>query len=158
MAQYLDPKNDLVFKKVFGDHPDLLISFLNALMPLPVGTEIKSLEYLPTELIPENPSKKYSVVDVRCKDNYDRHFIVEMQMYWTVAFMKRMLFNTAKVYVQQLGSSENYSALEPVYGLGLLNENFDRHSDSFYHNYRLLNPMNTGDQILGIEVVLIELQ
>ncbi|MDR2809813.1 MAG: Rpn family recombination-promoting nuclease/putative transposase, partial [Tannerellaceae bacterium] len=33
MAHYLDPKNDLVFKRIFGEHPDLLISFLNALMP-----------------------------------------------------------------------------------------------------------------------------
>ncbi|MDR3188055.1 MAG: Rpn family recombination-promoting nuclease/putative transposase, partial [Prevotellaceae bacterium] len=34
MARYLDPKNDLTFKRIFGEHPDLLISFLNALMPL----------------------------------------------------------------------------------------------------------------------------
>jgi hypothetical protein len=32
MACYLDPKNDLPFKKIFGEHPDLLKSFLNALM------------------------------------------------------------------------------------------------------------------------------
>ncbi|MDR0711701.1 MAG: Rpn family recombination-promoting nuclease/putative transposase, partial [Prevotellaceae bacterium] len=34
MARYLDPKNDLTFKRIFGEHPDLLKSFLNALMPL----------------------------------------------------------------------------------------------------------------------------
>lgn len=28
--RYLDPKNDLIFKKVFGEHPHLLISFLNS--------------------------------------------------------------------------------------------------------------------------------
>ena len=32
MALYLDPKNDLTFKRIFGEHPDLLIDFLNALM------------------------------------------------------------------------------------------------------------------------------
>lgn len=31
MAKYLDPKADLTFKKVFGQHKDLVISFLNAL-------------------------------------------------------------------------------------------------------------------------------
>ena len=30
MANYLDPKHDLVFKKIFGERPHLLISFLNA--------------------------------------------------------------------------------------------------------------------------------
>jgi hypothetical protein len=33
MARYLDPRNDLPFKRIFGEHPDLLMSFLNALMP-----------------------------------------------------------------------------------------------------------------------------
>ena len=28
--KYLDPKADLTFKKVFGEHQDLVISFLNA--------------------------------------------------------------------------------------------------------------------------------
>jgi hypothetical protein len=46
MARYLDPKNDLVFKRIFGEHEDLLLSFLNALMPLEKGRVIKSLTYL----------------------------------------------------------------------------------------------------------------
>ncbi|MDR0724809.1 MAG: Rpn family recombination-promoting nuclease/putative transposase, partial [Prevotellaceae bacterium] len=33
MGKYLDPKNDIPFKRIFGEHPELLISFLNALMP-----------------------------------------------------------------------------------------------------------------------------
>ncbi|MDR1343384.1 MAG: Rpn family recombination-promoting nuclease/putative transposase, partial [Prevotellaceae bacterium] len=37
MARYLDPKNDLPFKKIFGEHKHLLISFLNALLPLQKG-------------------------------------------------------------------------------------------------------------------------
>lgn len=31
--RYLNPKADLTFKKVFGEHPDLVASFLNALLP-----------------------------------------------------------------------------------------------------------------------------
>ena len=33
MAIYLDPKADLTFKKVFGEHKELMISFLNAMLP-----------------------------------------------------------------------------------------------------------------------------
>ena len=31
--KYLDPKADLTFKKVFGEHPELVKSLLNALLP-----------------------------------------------------------------------------------------------------------------------------
>ena len=46
----LDPKNDLTLKKVFGQHPHLLISFLNALLPL--DSPILSVEHLLHELVP----------------------------------------------------------------------------------------------------------
>lgn len=32
--KYLNPKSDLAFKHVFGGHPDLAMSLLNALLPL----------------------------------------------------------------------------------------------------------------------------
>jgi hypothetical protein len=30
-GKYLNPKIDLTFKKIFGEHPDLVMSLLNAL-------------------------------------------------------------------------------------------------------------------------------
>ena len=43
--KYLDPKADLPFKCVFGEHPDLVMSLLNALLPLAPGQEISDIEY-----------------------------------------------------------------------------------------------------------------
>ena len=37
MARFLDPKADLTFKKVFGEHKHLVMSLLNALLPLDEG-------------------------------------------------------------------------------------------------------------------------
>ena len=67
--RYLDPKADLTFKKVFGEHKDLLISLLNALLPLSGDEQVESVEYLPAELVPDLPMGKNSIVDVRCKDS-----------------------------------------------------------------------------------------
>ena len=53
MPRYLDQKNDLVFKRVFGKHSDLLISFLNALLPLDQGQSIENIEYLSPEQVRE---------------------------------------------------------------------------------------------------------
>ncbi|MDR2139617.1 MAG: Rpn family recombination-promoting nuclease/putative transposase [Tannerella sp.] len=157
MARYLDPKNDLPFKRIFGEHPDLLKSFLNALMPLEADQQIESLEYLPAEQVPENPARKNSIVDVRCKDNFGRQFIVEMQMLWNSAFSARMLFNASRAYVRQLDENEFYSLLQPVYGLAILNDVFDRKTPEFYHHYRIVNCKNTEEIIRGLEFVLVEL-
>jgi predicted transposase/invertase (TIGR01784 family) len=157
MPRYLDPKNDLTFKRIFGEHPDLLISFLNALMPLSPGQLIKSVTYLSSEQVPDNPAKKNSIVDVRCKDNYGRQFIVEMQMYWVNAFSNRMVFNASKAYVNQLDSGEDFKLLQPVYGLGIINEIFDHKTPEFYHHYQTINRKNTNEVIEGLEFVLVEL-
>ncbi|MDR1380560.1 MAG: Rpn family recombination-promoting nuclease/putative transposase, partial [Tannerella sp.] len=157
MASYLDPKNDLVFKRIFGNHPDLLISFLNALMPFEPGRVIESIEYVSNELVPDNPAKKFSVVDVRCRDNHNRHFIVEMQMEWSDFFPSRMLFNASKAYVQQLDSGKIYTNLQPVYALAILNSNFDRKTPEFYHRYQLANRENTDEVIEGLELIMVEL-
>jgi predicted transposase/invertase (TIGR01784 family) len=154
---YLDPKNDLTFKKVFGKHPHLLKSFLNAMLPLQEGTFIESLEYLPAELVPENPLQKYFIVDVRCRDNHGRQFIVEMQMHWTTGFMQRVLFNASKAYVRQLDKSFKFASLQPVYALSLVNENFQPGKLEYYHHYQIVNIEDTGQQIEGLEFVFIEL-
>ena len=121
-GKYLDPKADLTFKLVFGEHKDLVMSLLNALLPLEPDGQITSVEYLPTELVPENPGKKDSVVDVRCEDQQGRQFIVEMQMYWNQYFKSRVLLNASKAVVKQLKDGEGYNLIQPVYCLNLIND------------------------------------
>jgi predicted transposase/invertase (TIGR01784 family) len=157
MGRYLDPKNDIPFKRIFGEHPELLKSFLNALMPFEKNQRIESLEYLPAEQVPDNPVKKDSIVDVRCKDNRGRQFIVEMQMYWNNAFSNRMVFNASKAYVRQLNAKQDYSLLQPVYGLGIINDVFDKQTSAFYHHYKTINCNNSDEVIKGLEFVMIEL-
>lgn len=156
MKRYLDPKSDLVFKKIFGNHPKLLKSFLNALLPLPTDGLIETIEYLPTENVPEIPEFKYSIVDVRCFDKKRRHFIVEMQMSWSRHYIQRFLFNTASVYVRQLGKGMEYRHLSPVYGLSLVDAMFSEETDCFHH-YQLTHAKNNDLKIDDIHLVLLEL-
>lgn len=155
--RYLDPKNDLVFKKVFGGHSNILLSFLNALLPLEEGQKIKSIEYLPIELVPEISIVKNSIVDVRCYDNFGRQFIVEMQMLWTDSFKSRVLFNASKAYIRQLDKGIAYKGLKPVYALSLINEVFDQDSEYYYHHYKLVHTQDNEKTIEGLQLVFIEL-
>lgn len=156
--RYLDPKADLTFKRVFGEHPDLVMSFLNALLPLETGQEITSIEYLPVELVPDNPLRKNSIVDVRCRDKQGRIFLVEMQMIWSPEFKQRVLFNASKAYVRQLNVGEQYELLQPVYSLNLVNDIFELDlPEEFYHYYRLVHVEHTEKVIEGLHLVFVEL-
>lgn len=157
-GKYLDPKADLTFKLVFGEHKDLVMSLLNALLPLDEDGQITSVEYLPSEMIPDNPLKKDSVVDVRCTDQQQRQFIVEMQLYWNEFFQQRVLLNASKAVVRQLGKGMNYKLIQPVYCLNLVNDiGFDGAPNEFYHDYAIVNVEHSDRIIEGLRFVYVEL-
>ena len=155
--KYLDPKADLTFKKIFGNHPARLISLLNALLPLSEEEQIHEIEYLPTELVPELEGHKNTIVDVLCTDARDRKFCVEMQMEWSNAFKQRVLFNASKLYVSQAKKGGKYSELQPVYSLNLINDIFAHDTPDFIHNYRIVHDKDSNKVIEGLHFTFIEL-
>jgi predicted transposase/invertase (TIGR01784 family) len=160
MAKYLNPKVDLTFKKVFGEHPNLVKSLLNALLPLPEGMTIETVEYLTGESIPDNPAKKLSIVDVRCKDNYGRGFIVEMQNLWNSQFFQRTLFNATSMYSKQLEEGNPFDELKDVYSLALVNsEAFDYKDDEGYmQEFYITNKKHPDDKRHDLVLIFVELQ
>ena len=184
-GKYLNPKADLTFKLLFGEHPELAKSLLNALLPLEKGREIEHVEYANPEMIPENPGKKNSIVDVRCHDNQGREFIVEMQLYWSDEFKQRVILNgrsseshqaclngrvastvgvanASKAVVKQAGTGEDYSLIHPVYSLNLVNEGLnlgdDVGPDEYYHHYAVVNVEHTDRILEGFHFVFIDLK
>ena len=158
MGKYLDPRADLTFKKIFGEHKHLVISLLNALLPLKEDEQVESIEYWPADQIPDRTEvEKYSVVDVCCKDNKQREFIVEMQMTWTESFKKRVLLNASKAYVVQSRKGMVYENLQPVYALNFVNGVFMKGVDDYYHYYHLVHDKYTDQVIDGLHLIFVEL-
>ena len=155
--RYLNPKADLTVYKVFYEHPDLLVSFLNALLPFKnVDENIVSLEYLSMEQIPFNPFPGDCIIYVRCRDHVGRQFIVEMQMMWTSAYKQRVLFNASKAYVSQLDKGGDYELLQPVYSLNLVNDTFSE-GEEYYHDFQIVEEAETKEVIEGLRFIFIEL-
>ena len=171
MAKYLNPKADLTFKKIFGEHPNLVISLLNALLPLKDDEHVVSIEYWPAEKIPRRTEAEkggaqdyrvswegdHSIVDVCCRDNKKREFIVEMQMTWTESFKKRVLLNASKAYVAQSEVGQGYRLLQPVYALNFVNAPMNIGVDGYYHHYQLVHQEKSDEVIDGLQLVFIEL-
>ena len=156
--KYLDPKADLTFYKVFGEHPDLMKSLLNALLPFKSEEEeITSVAYLTLGIMPKTPLQKYRVLAVRCEDAKGGQFIVEIQIIWSKEFMQRVFFIDSKAYVNYPSLSEDYSLLKPVYSLNLVNEVFEPELDDYYHYYHLVHEEHTDKVIDGLHLVFVEL-
>jgi len=153
----LDVKSDVVFKKIFGQHPELIKSFLNGILPLPEDRLIESVTYLTPEQSPRIPSMKNTIVDVKCIDQKGRIFIVEMQLAWRASFKNRFLFGASKAYVQQMGARQAYESLCPVYGLAILNKSFEK-SEEWFHHYKLTNVKDQDKFLEGLELIFIELE
>ena len=159
MSRYLDPKADVVFKKIFGDHPTLLMSFLNALLPLSPNAPIVKLTYLQNEQVPVIPEFRRTIADVKCTDAEGRIFIVEMQMNWTDHFKQRLLFGTSQAFVKQLEKGEDFKFLQPVYGLGIVAEIYEKTTSEWYHHYQLVKKgdADNSDVIDHLQLIFIEL-
>jgi predicted transposase/invertase (TIGR01784 family) len=111
LGKYLDPKNDVAFKKIFGSekHKDILIHFINDILGFRGNCAIQEVTFLNPVQDPKIAIQKQSIVDVLCKDSNGVQYIIEMQVAETSGFEKRAQYYAAKAYSGQLykGSGED---------------------------------------------------
>jgi predicted transposase/invertase (TIGR01784 family) len=155
--RFVDPKNDVAFRKIFGDSrkTEILISFLNAVLELP--SPIASLTIASPSQTPRIEGLKDTVLDVKATDHNGREFIVEMQVEGNEMFGKRALYYAAKSYVSQIKKAERYSELKPVYFVGILDFNlFD--GDDYITRHIIINQQSGNQDLRDIELNFIELR
>ena len=118
-----DPKTDFVFQRVFGseDHKTALLGFLNDILQLDEAHRITSVVLLPPEQRPKVSELKNSIVDVKCVDAAGTTYVVEMQVFNVEEFEKRVVYNVAKAYTNQLGVGFAYPELDDVIGITICN-------------------------------------
>ena len=64
---------------------------------------------------------------------------------------------TVLPFVRQLDKKEDYSLLEPVYSLNLVNDVFLKDVPEYYHYYRMVHEKHTEKVIDGLHLVFVEL-
>ncbi len=120
--QFIDPRVDFAFKKIFGNDKakDILISFLNAILGLDEKHKITEVTIMNPYQAPSVQSLKYSYLDVKCKDINKIEYVIEMQILPAKGFDKRVIYNASKAYVNQLESGGGYLGLKPVIAISIL--------------------------------------
>src|SRR5260221_11234770 len=121
ISKFLDPKNDVAFKKIFGTekNKDILIHFLNDMITFKESGPIKEVSFLKTVQDPETAARKTSVVDILCKDEKGNQYIVEMQVAKQRGFEKRAQYYASKVYISQAHVGGEYQNLKEVIFLAI---------------------------------------
>jgi len=114
----LDPKNDLVFKKLFVSAPDLLSDLINAIRC--DETPVEVVEILNPRIEPADLAGKYIVLDILAKDANDHYYNIEMQVRQYTDWHARSIYYLAKTLADQLKSGEPYSQIKPLIGIHLL--------------------------------------
>ncbi len=112
---------------------DLLLDFLNCVLRHWHFTPMVAIEILNPEISDADLQAKQIVLDVRAKDQKGRHYNIEMQTQQHPAYVNRMLYYAAQLYVKQLQSADHYEKLRPIFAIHLLNHRlrgFQKHPES----------------------------
>ena len=156
--RFVNPKNDVAFKKIFGDenHKEILISFLNAVLNLQGVHEIADLTILNPYQAPKLAELKYTLLDVRAIDKRGVTFIVEMQVEQVAGYQKRFLYYGAKAYAGQIERGDDYPKLNQVIFIGILDfVGFE--GAEYLSRHLILNQATRKQEIDGMEFNFIEL-
>jgi len=116
----LNPKIDLVFKKIFGteQNKNILKSLINSVLPINeqiVEVTIKN-PYNEADFIGD----KLSVVDIKATDEKGRWYDIEIQVKEQKYYGKRAIFYLSEIYSNQLNESDNYDKLRKTIIISLL--------------------------------------
>ncbi len=156
--RFADIKNDIAFKKVFGDmsKKEILISFLNAVLDFQDNKKIVDVTILNPYQAPKIEDLKETILDIKATNQDKENFIVEMQKKDLGDFAKRSLYYTSKAYISQLEKGNNYSKLKKVYFIGILNfKVFD--SQNYISRHLILNQETMKQDLSDFEFSFIEL-
>lgn len=116
----LDPKQDVVFKLLFGraSNKRLLIALLTAI--LEPESPIADVEVLNPEVTKESVDEKGTVLDILAHLSDGRRVNLEMQANAQGWRMSRGVFYSTRVFASQLTRGDEYEELNPVVGIFIL--------------------------------------
>lgn len=139
---FINPFTDFGFKKLFGEEPhkDLLISFLNSL--LPEKHQIQDLSYSKNEYQGVSSLDRKAVFDLNCISHSGERFIVELQRVKQTFFKDRSIYYSTFAVQEQAKRGEWNYRLEAIYTVGILDFLIDDPKDRVVYHAQLKDQDN----------------
>ena len=122
-------RNDYAFKRVFGteENKDVLQDLLECILDIPPD-DIAGLELLDKEFHKDSITDKTGVLDVKLRLKKNTIIDIEIQNRWNSEFVQHTIFYWAKMYTENLKTSEVYTKLPKCITINIVGEGFDLNS------------------------------
>ncbi len=158
MTELLDPRNDFLFKRIFGseENQDVLLAFLNRTFTEAHRPPLREIIVLNPYIEKDSPLDKQSILDIRARTTEGELINVEMQLFNRYDMEKRTLFYWSKLYSSQLVEGQSYSTLKRCVTINILD--FALLKNDLYHSVFHLHEDQTGITLTDdIEIHFLEL-
>jgi len=136
LPQILPPKDDIVFKMLFGDERNekTLIAFLEVVLK----TKIKKIIFVNPFNKQLSEEDKLSILDVKAELDNGERINIEMQSRYLKEMRSRITFYNDSMTIEQLGNSENYSKLRPVISITIVKKTLINESSKCHNVFSML--------------------
>lgn len=158
MNELLDPKNDFVFKRIFGceENKDILLAFLNHTFREAGEPPLTEIILMNPYTDKDSPQEKQSIFDIQAKTAEGTIINVEMQLFNRYDNEKRTLYYWSKQYSGQLEKGKPYKQLKKCVTINILN--FTVLPNERYHNVFHLREDHSGISLSDdLEIHFLEL-
>jgi len=141
----LSPKNDLVFKLLFGEPTrlNILRAFLQAVLDLP-AEEYARLVIVDPHLHREYPEDKLGILDVKIHTTSGKIIDVEIQVEPQSHIWERVLFYAARLTTEQLKSGLPYNEIKKIVSIIIVDWDITPQDSTHYHHRFRLFDEKTG--------------
>jgi predicted transposase/invertase (TIGR01784 family) len=158
LSDLLDPKNDFVFKRIFGseENKDVLLAFLNLTFKEAGEPPLTEIILMNPYTDKDSPRDKQSIFDIQAKTAEGKLINIEMQLFNRYDNEKRTLFYWSKQYASQLEEGQSYKLLKKCVTINILN--FSILPNDRYHNVFHLREDRSGISLTDdLEIHFLEL-
>jgi predicted transposase/invertase (TIGR01784 family) len=151
----LNPLNDFMFKKLFGDENDkvLLIGLLNAILRI----EIENLTIENGNLERLKAEDKLGILDIKAKLANGEKINIEVQLLNQKNMIPRTLFYWSKLFVEEFESGHLYKELKKTITINILGFRLkELHDESFHSKYKISEAHTKSNLTDLLEIHFIE--
>ncbi len=137
----LSPKNDFVFKLLFGEWTrlDILRAFLQAVLDLP-AEEYARLSIVDPHLQRESPDDKLGVLDVKIHTTTGKVIDVEIQVEPQGHIWERVLFYAARLTTEQMKIGQPYKEIKKAVSIIIVDWDITpKDPEHYHHRFRLFD-------------------